>query len=56
MSASASMPAPGDTVFVSDGAVTVKAVSENSVTYDHHDHSTYTISADNFAEYMGGDA
>lgn len=48
--------APGDTVPVSDGTVTVKTVSTGSVTYHHPDWGTnYTISMDSFTDYMDGD-
>lgn len=56
MSATASMPAPGETVSVSDGTATVTAVTESTVTYDHAEYSTYTVSAESFADYMDGDA
>lgn len=54
MSATTSMPAPGETVSVSDGTVTVIDVDDTSVKYDHPEHSTYIISAESFKDYMEG--
>lgn len=53
MSATTQMPAPGESVPVSDGAVTVVGVTDSTVTYDHSEYSTYTISHENFMDYMG---
>lgn len=56
MSATTPMPAPGETVPVSDGAATVVGVTDSTVTYDHSEHSTYTIGRENFMDYMESDA
>lgn len=53
MSTTTSLPAPGDTVSVSDGTVTVTAVSESNVSYDHHSHAAYNVSVESFMDYMG---
>lgn len=54
MSATASTPdySPGDKVPVSDGTVTVKAVTADTVKYHHPDRGkSYRISASSFARY-----
>lgn len=48
---------PGDSVDVSDGTVSIVAVTVNTVTYHHPDwDSTYVVSADSFADYAGASA
>ena len=51
--ASSAMPMPGDSVPVSDGVVTVMAVTDSTVTYDHSEYSSYTISHDSWMDYAG---
>lgn len=41
----------GDTVTVSDGVVTIRAVTEDSIKYDHCEHGTYVVTVESFNSY-----